>query len=594
MSKSAAVAGFLVLCLFCVSIALADEISDNWNDFLHYTKIGRLDIAKGYGRALVESNPDPKVLLELAQNNPNAVILLQRANDNPYDQELALLASRVLGIIEQGKFVKRTDSAIIAEEVRRLSSTTRGQLTAVERLKNAGEYAVPFMLNALSDPTRRDEVPNIIWALPQVGRDAIRPLTAALQTDDAAVKAEIIKALGGIGYPQSLAYLKYIVEQDSSAELREFAAQSMTKIDPAAAQLSAAELFYQVAENYYYHIDSLAPAEDANFANIWFWDEQGKNLTKQQVNREYFYELMAMRCCEWALRANPDTGKAIGLWIAAYFKAESTGLAMPEYFGVGHADAMTYATTAGPEYLHHALARAVKDKNAYIALHTIEALAVNAGEKSLMFRLGTEQPLLASLSFDDKAVRYSAAIAIAAAGPQESFAEYRIVAQTLSEALSENASKAADNFTAKQAEDYSLRAANVLLKLAIERNPIIDLSVAQNALIDAASDKREQIRLISAQVLAHLKSREAQNAIAAMALSESNAMNIRLSAFAYLATSAKLNGNLLDDSSINTIYSMVGSKQIDSKLRSAAAIAFGALNLPSEKVKDLILDQARS
>ena len=35
-------------------------------------------------------------------------------------------------------------------------------------------------------------------------------------------------------------------------------------------------------------------------------------------------------------------------------------------------------------------------------------------------------------------------------------------------------------------------------------------------------------------------------------------------------------------------------KEIDPELRSVAASAYGALNLPSQKVKDLILDQARS
>ena len=45
---------------------------------------------------------------------------------------------------------------------------------------------------------------------------------------------------------------------------------------------------------------------------------------------------------------------------------------------------------------------------------------------------------------------------------------------------------------------------------------------------------------------------------------------------------------------MGAIYSLVSSQQIDSELRSAAASAYGALNLPSRKVKDLILDQSRS
>jgi hypothetical protein len=79
-----------------------------------------------------------------------------------------------------------------------------------------------------------------------------------------------------------------------------------------------------------------------------------------------------------------------------------------------------------------------------------------------------------------------------------------------------------------------------------------------------------------------------------MALAESNTMDVRISAFDSLANSAKLNANLLDDEKIDAIYSLVSSQEIDPKLRSAAAAAYGALNLPSRKVKDLILDQAKS
>jgi HEAT repeat protein len=580
MSKYKAVTGVAVLACILSATVVADELADNWSNFLHYTMIGRLDLAKGYGQAVLDAKPDPLIILGFVESNPQAQVLLNRAAENEHDKELAQIADKILAIVEQGRYARRSEPAIIAEEVRRLSSTARARLEAVKRLKNAGEYAIPFMIDAMTDPARRQEVPNIIWALPQIGRDAIRPLVAALQSDDDALRVEIVKALGEIGYPQSLGYLKYVVENDNSAEVRDAGTKSIQQVDPAAATRSAAELLYELGENYYYHVDSLAPAEDAKFGNIWFWDKQQRRLVRQEVDRAYFYELMAMRSCEWALRAE----KAIGLWIASFFKAESTSLAMPGYFGPGHASAEVYATTAGPEYLQQALARALKDKNSYVALHTIEALAANAGTKSLMYRLGTEQPLLAALSFDDKAVKYSAAIAIALAGPAEPFGESRIVVQNLADAL--RGSDAND--------DYATRAVEAMLKSAVERNPVISLTDAQSALIDATKGSRVEIKLLAAQVLAYLNSAAAQQAIAAMALSDENSQDQRISAFGSLALSAKVNGNLLNDDQINAIYAIVSSNDAAPALRSAAASAYGALDLPSQKVKDLILDQAKS
>ncbi|MDD5459884.1 MAG: HEAT repeat domain-containing protein [Phycisphaerae bacterium] len=586
MLKKRIIGAILATGLFAVSTCFGATLKGDWNDFLHYTKIGQFDLAKGYAQAVLDSNPDPVELLTLSEENEQGYAILLRVTDTSSDAELVELSKKVLGIIEQGRFIRRAAPKIIGEEIRRLSSTDRGRLAAIKRLQNAGEYAIVYMLDAMMDNTRKEEFPNIVWALPQIGRDAIRPLAAALQSEDVGLKAEIIKAMGGIKYPQSLGYLKYIIEKGNSAELSRLAEQSIKLIDPAALKVPAAQLFYQLGEDYYYHAPSLAPAEDANFANIWFWSTADRRLIREKVDKKYFYELMAMRSCEWALKADAGLGQAIGLWLAAYCKAESAEVNMPGYFGDGHADAFVYATTAGPEYLHQALARGIKDKNAHVALCMVEALATTAGEKSLLYLLGPTQPLVQVLSFDDKAVRYSAAIAIAAAGPKKNFAESKLVAKNLAEAIKEQETTDMGN--------YAIRAAEAMLKLAQTRNTVVGLSAVQETIVDATKDKRAEIQVLAGEILAYLGSPAAQGAIAAMALAEDNSMNVQISAFESLAISGKLNGNLLNDEKIDAIYSLVSSKEIDPKLRSAAAAAYGALNLPSRKVKDLILDQAKS
>lgn len=581
-----------------MTTSYSQTLKENWNDFLHYTTIGRYDLAKGYAQAVLQSNPNPVDLLEISKENPQGYEYLLKVKEIAPDAELAELSSKILDIIDQGRFIRRSDPAIIVEEIKRLSSTERGWLIAIQRLRDAGEYAVPFMLDAMADPSREEEFTNIVRALPQIGRDAIRPLAAALQTNNLKLKARMIEALGEIKYPQSLAYLKYILENDNSTELRELAGKSITQIDPAALRVPAAQLFYQLAESYYYHAQSLSPAEDAPTGNIWFWNSQRRQLVREAVAKDYFYELMAMRTCEWALKADAKYGPAIGLWLAAYFKAESTGVGqMPEYFGAGHADALVYATTAGVEYLHQALARAVNDRNAYVALGVIEALGTTAGEKSLLYRIGQDQPLIQALSFDNRMVRYSAAIAIAAAGPKEPFVESKLVVANLAEALRQSPQSGAEEAEAwneEIANSYALRAATVMLELARTRNPVIDLSLAQDALVNAVKDDRSQIQVLSGQTLAHLASPGAQRAIAEMALDADNTNDVRISAFRSLATSAKLNANMLPETLIDSIYALISSGETNPDLRSAAAAAYGALNLPSQKAKDLILNQAKS
>ncbi len=597
MLSQKTLAAVLATALLLVTASFSQTLEQNWNDFLHYTAIGRLDLAKAYAQVILQSNPDPVQLLALSKENPEGYAILLKVRESAPDAELVELSGKVLEIIERGQFIRRSDPKIIVEEIKRLSSTERGKLVATERLKNAGEYAIPYMLDAMADRARAEELPNIVEALPQIGLPAIRPLAAGLQTENVQVKAEIIKALGKIAYPQSLGYLKYVMEKSDSPEMRGLAAESIKQIDPAALAAPAAQLLFQLAEAYYDHSQSLAPAQDANFANIWFWDSGGQRLARQEVDKSYFHELMAMRCCEWSLKADEGFGWAIGLWLAAFFKAEATGVKMPAYFGDGHAGALVYATTAGPEYLHQALARAIKDKNANVALGAVEALAITAGEKSLYYTVGPVQPLLQALSFDDRAVRYSAAIAIAAAGPQERFAESTLVVNNLAEALGQSAQQVGEStprWNQELASNYSLRAAEVMLKLAQTRNRVIDLSGAQVALMNATQTKRPEIQILAGQVLAHLVSPNAQRTIATMALDSANDPQVRILAFDSLAMSAKLHANMLPDNIIGQIYALISSDQTEPDLRAAAAAAYGALNLPSRKVKDLILDQAKS
>lgn len=596
MSKRKTITAILTVAVVLASTGFAQTLEDHWKDFVHYVKIGHSELAKGYAQAILDSNPDPVELLALSKASPQDYQILKLVYESKRDAELADLVGKVLGLIDKGTFTRRTDSPIIAEEVRRLTGTDRGWVMAAKRLQAAGEYAIPFMLDAMADSTRSAEYANIVRALPYIGKDAIRPLVAALQTDNVGVKGEIIKALGTIGYPQSQGYLKYIAEKDMSPALRSMSGSSLVKIDPSAVQVPAARLFYKLAEDYYYRAQSLSPQEDADFGNLWFWNPEEGKLERVEVDKGYFFELMSMRACEWALRADPTFGQAIGLWVAAFFKAESAGAAMPEFFGPGHADALVYATTAGVQYLHQALARAVKDKDAYVALGVVEALATTAGEKSLLYRIGASQPLMEALRFDNRAVRYSAAIAIASAGPTEKFAENKLVIANLAQAIGSEAQTAvsADGmWSEKIANTYAVRAATAMLKLAESRNRVIDLSLAQQYLAAAINDKRPQIQILAGKVLAYIDSPDAQRAIAAMALTEGNSLEVRVAAFESLATSAKLNANMLLEQMIDGVYALISTEQTDPALRSAAAAAYGALNLPSQKVKDLILDQAK-
>lgn len=576
----------LALVLFAVSPVFGDELEENWKDFLHYTAVGRYDLSEAYAQKILDSDPDPVALLKLSQSNPTGYQILLKMQS--HSEELRGVSTKILEVIERGRYMLRIDPRIIQAEISRLSTTIRGKIAAEGRLRNAGEYAVPLILEALADKSRSDEFANISGALGKIGRDGIRPLVAALATEDLEVKLAVIRALGEIGYGQPLAYLKYVEEKDSSDQVRSVAAAAIRKIDKVAGQLPSAELFFQLGEAYYYHNESLSPSA-GEFSNIWFWDVAEQKLVRKEVNTGHFYELMAMRSCEWALRSDASIGKAIALWIASFFKGEAAVDAQPIYFGPGHADAMTYATTAGAEYLHAALERALAEKNDAVALGAVEALAANAGEKSLLYRIGTAQPLVQALSYSDTSVKYSAAIAIAVAQPNNDFVGSGLIITNLSEAVKRSG---LGDLGEELSDMYAIRAVDAIGALALSRNSVVDTYKAIGALVEATKKQWGLMQAKSGHVLALLESPDAQRAVGEMALAEGNSLEVRKEAFSSLAISAKRSGNLLMPGAVDRIYAIVGSKDVDAGLRGEAASAYGALNLPSKKVKDLILDQA--
>ena len=77
-------------------------LDEDWNDFLHYTMIGRLDLARGYAQAILQGNPDPVALFELVQQNPQGYDFAMKIAETARDEELAKVTQQLLAVIDQG------------------------------------------------------------------------------------------------------------------------------------------------------------------------------------------------------------------------------------------------------------------------------------------------------------------------------------------------------------------------------------------------------------------------------------------------------------------------------------------------------------
>jgi CheY-like chemotaxis protein len=133
----------------------------------------------------------------------------------------------------------------------------------------------------------------------------------------------------------------------------------------------------------------------------------------------------------------------------------------------------------------------------------------------------------------------------------------------------------------------SLQAADVLRQIALDGKTVLRFEAAESALIAAMDSTNENLRTLSASVLARVRTPTAQRAIAYVALDAKHTKSLRIAVFGSLAESGMANGLQLEESQIRELVRMA-REEPDLALRTAASKALGALNLRTNQASEII------
>jgi hypothetical protein len=691
------------------------ELKDAVDNFWHYGKIARYDLATAAGQQIIAAKDKPQDILENFER-----VAQERGDD--LDQwiirwqgiePLKAQANQIMGLLNEGRRARRANPAYIEENIKRLNRPGRPYQIAVGRLRESGEVAVPMMIDYLRDPAKAQYSAGVRSALRDMGRPALNPLLAATEMKNQQTLAEIVNVIGDIGYNVSVPYLARLANgNDQPQAVRLAASQSLQRMgvsDPR--QVSPAESFYELAEKFYYdNADIAADRRDPNApSNVWYWDE-ANGLQRKQVPQPIFNETMAMRASEYALKLGAQRGDALSLWLASNYKREvelpqgATDTTRAENQPSAH----FYGVDAGPQYLNNALSRTLRDHDWPVALKVVRSLEQIGGNSTLI--PGNVNPLVDAMGSPDRPVRYEAAFAVASAVPNKPFTGQERVVPLLAEAISQtgtpsivvvlpqqdrvnaivdelkkqniaavgavgadaavaaggqlpavdalvvseelgkvevdrllslaaqnqrlagaakivitktNASpyavraatdptmsvtqqgdaagikaaaeaaraKASASIDPQAATTYALRAAELLQKLAMSRS-VLDLTPAEGASLGALRDARPEVVKTAGNALGWLNSRDAQSAILAVAANDKTGDDVKISLYKSLASNAKNFGNRLSAQQVTQLDKIVESTT-NNDVKSAAAEARGALNLPPDQAKDLIVKQSR-
>ncbi len=431
------------------------------SDYLHFALIGRFDVAdKQYAETLLtrpELNPlndeAADTLAAYTAKHQKAVETLILLVNN---EQIGVNAQKILGLIREAHRRQRMKPDGIKANLKLLAGDPMQQSVGLERLIDSGEYAVPWMLQALTDPNQKELYPYILNALPKLGRNAINPLIAALPTRNAVVRLAVIEALGKLGYTQAVPYLQLIVtEQKEDTPTRNAAAIAIERISggrPEVKKASAIQLFNDLAEQYYRETDTVIPDPREDRVNVWVFrdqtDPREDPVAPIEVPRAIYGMVMCMDCCEASLRHTPNQPTILALWLAANFRREARlgmdveseepneAAALDRTRPEGFLRSIYYARIAGPRYSQIVLRRGLADKDRDVALGAVAALNATTGPVTLVEPIDSQGMSLAeALWFPDIQVRIKAALALGKMAPRVEFQGAGEVVPTLATAL---------------------------------------------------------------------------------------------------------------------------------------------------------------
>ncbi len=492
-------------------------------DFNYYVLTATHELAKANAAAILDRNIDPKRFVGLVEENPTMIDRFERSTRNAsVIPDLADVAGRLNRLYEDGKLAIARDPGEIGRNIGLLTGNRKGKLLATDRLKVAGEYAVPQLLEILQkrgDPVLEAEAQAV---LVQMGPHAVAPLGAALTGGlDAVVQESVARVLGQIPYRWSLPYLYEARAKSTSEQLSLTIDRAIEKIDrPYDAAQPVPALYRDLAEAYYAEPSSLTLFAGESHQLLWtFTPESG--LQPTAIRTEVFHEARAMELCERSLRLDPSQNESVALWVASNLSREidqPEGYENPVY-GPDRRDATYYAVASGAESVQRVLARALGARDTRLARRAIQALSMSSGGAGLVRGADDRRPLVEALGYPDRRVQYEAALALGRGNPRESFEGADRVIPVLASAIRDADKRYAMVISPRLEQQQELRAglekdgytvlppAGTLGELAgaISEVPGIDLIVTNMnapATIETVQDIRRNQRLSATPVIA--------------------------------------------------------------------------------------------
>lgn len=395
------------------------DLKSQMRDFIFYVNVHQADAAAGTALEILGQGLTPRELLEIVEESGIQDELDEALAKALRRSEIEPVAAKIVTMLSDGRLQRARDPNEIERNIDGLTGGLRERLYARERLKAAGEYAMPQLIDAMLQRTDVQLRTQVQRLLNESGRAPVIPLSVSLMDIDPAGQEQLVNVLGQLGYAASAPYISELRDKTLSDPVRNACDRAL---DNLGVRGSTSDLYRQLAEGYYNERDELTSFPGEDFQLLWNYDP-AIGLIPTAIDTRVYHEARTMRLAERAMELGSQGPSALSLWVAANFSREideTDGYDNPAY-PPSMREAMYYAVASGPVVSENVLGRALEDRDTRLARRAVEAIERTAGPGLIWDRQSGQSPLITALNYPSRRVQYDAALAIASSQPRSNF-----------------------------------------------------------------------------------------------------------------------------------------------------------------------------
>jgi len=376
---------------------------ETWELADYLIRVGQPEQAAPFVKRFLDSNPDDATLLRIRDESGPGTIL--RLADNP---ATAPYSAAVIDRVSKAAIRVATDPARLDRFVAALRLSREEQAYAVDRLKEAGPYAVAPILRELSRPglSNEDRTP-YAENLGRLDRGAVPPLIAALDSTDARLVGDAARALGRIGDPRAVPALTYLAARRNPASAARpqavAAIEEITDIPFGSQPKTPPKVLADEARRYHLH-QVRFPSEQVV---LWVWDEAAGAPVPRSFSARDAEGYLGLQAARQALALDPGDVTTQAILIALALDHDPEG-------------SSASALAAGPAVLSQVLKTAIADGRSSLAT-TAATLLGQVVLRGNVVGGCCPDPLVEALSAPDRRVQFAAAEALIRIDPRRPF-----------------------------------------------------------------------------------------------------------------------------------------------------------------------------